>query len=180
MRSLIKDRISIHQRPHIVDRRERVGDWEGDTVMGAKRKGALVTLVERKSRFLLAARLADKTADNLASTANRLLKRLPGAWHQTLTLDNGSEFSRFKIIEKVSKITVYFADPYASHQCGTNENTNGLVRQLFPKGCDFKAVSDRDLARAVSTINNRPRKCLGFRTPNEVRKEPNGAPAIGI
>jgi IS30 family transposase len=111
-----------------------VGDWEGDTVMGAKRKGALVTLVERKSRFLLAARLADKTADNLASTANRLLKRLPGAWHQTLTLDNGSEFSRFKIIEKVSKITVYFADPYASHQCGTNENTNGLVRQLFPKG----------------------------------------------
>lgn len=179
-KSLIKDRVSIHQRPPAVALRERVGDWEGDTVMGARGKGAVVTLVERKSRFLLAGRLEDRTANNLASTANRLFKRLPRAWRQTLTLDNGSEFARFKSIEKVSKITVYFADPYASHQRGLNENTNGLLRQFFPKGCDFLKASDHALARAVSAINNRPRKCLNFRTPNEVRKNPSGALSNGI
>ncbi len=173
VRSLIKDRVSIHERPEIVARRERIGDWEGDTVMGARGKGAVITLVERKSRYLLAGHLADKTAANLTITANKLLKRMPKRWRQTLTLDNGSEFFDFKNIEDACKITVCFADPYASCQRGLNENTNGLLRQFFPKGCDFLKASDRDLAKAVSAINNRPRKCLGFRTSNEVRKKYN-------
>ena len=179
-RGPIKDRISIHQRPEAVEARARIGDWEGDTVMGAQGKGALVTLVERKSRLLLAGRLSDKTADKLAVTANRLFKPLPASWKQTLTLDNGSEFARFKVIERKSRLAVYFADPYSAWQRGLNENTNGLIRQYFPKGCDFLGIDDNAIASAVRAINNRPRKCLGFRTPNEVRKDPGGALSIGI
>jgi IS30 family transposase len=180
IRSLIKGRVSIHERPDVVAARTRIGDWEGDTVLGAKRKGAVVTLVERKSRVLLASKLHDRTALTLARVANRLFKRLTKAWRRTLTLDNGMEFARFKSIEQASQLAVYFADPYASHQRGLNENTNGLLRQYFPKGCDFHAVTDQALASAVREINNRPRKCLGFRTPNEVRKDANGALSTGI
>ena len=179
-RGPIKNRVSIHQRPQTVAARSRVGDWEGDTVMGAQGKGALVTLVERNSRLLLAARLADKTADGLASTANRLFKPLPASWKQTLTLDNGSEFARFKAIEKTSRLAVYFADPYAAWQRGLNENTNGLIRQYFPKGCDFLEINHSAIASVVTALNNRPRKCLGYRTPNEVRKLHSGALSTGI
>ena len=177
---MIRDRVSIHERPDIVATRGRIGDWEGDTVMGAQGKGAVVTLVERKSRLLLAGVLPGKAAKPLSYKANRLLKRLPKTWRQTLTLDNGTEFADFKKIEAATGIKVYFADPYASWQRGLNENTNGLLRQYFPKGCDFRAVSDRALAKAVDEINNRPRKCLNFRTPNEVRKNPSGALSTGI
>jgi transposase, IS30 family len=174
-RSRIPGRISITERPAAVEDRSRFGDWEGDLVMGAKGCGALVTLVERKSRFLLAGRLKDKTADGLNARANLLLKALPVAWRKTLTLDNGSEFARFKDIEIASGISVFFADPYSAWQRGANENTNGLIRQFFPKGCDFLATSTRAIAKAVAAINHRPRKCLGYRSPHEVRFGVSGA-----
>jgi len=176
----IKDRVSIHERPNIVDEKSRIGDWEGDTVMGAQGKGAVVTLVERKCKYLLAGKLDGKAAEPLSKVANKLLKPLPKSWKKTLTLDNGSEFSKFKIIEKATGISVYFADPYASWQRGLNENTNGLLRQFFPKGCDFNKVTKKQLASAVKSINNRPRKSLNYRTPNEVRLNPSGALRTGI
>ncbi|TAN63089.1 MAG: IS30 family transposase [Magnetospirillum sp.] len=168
-RSRIPGRVSIAERPACVQDRSRFGDWEGDLVMGAKACGAVVTLVERKSRFLLARPLADKTADGLNRRVSGLLKAMPAGWRRTLTLDNGSEFARFKTIEEATGISVFFADPYSAWQRGSNENTNGLLRQYFPKGCDFRAVSSRSLAKAVAAINHRPRKCLGYRTPHEVR-----------
>jgi IS30 family transposase len=174
-RCRIPGRVSIDQRPEIVATRTRFGDWEGDTVMGAQGHGAIVTLVERKSRYLLVGQLKDKSAQGINLQASRLLKAMPKAWRQTLTLDNGSEFARFKDIETATGIKVFFADPYSAWQRGTNENTNGLIRQYFPKGCNFKAVAKTTLAKAVTAINHRPRKCLGFKTPNEVRREQLGA-----
>lgn len=175
LRTHIKDRVSIHDRPEHVEKRNRFGDWEGDTVMGARGRGAVLTLVERKSRYLLAKRLADKTANGLSKVASKAFSSQPQAWCKTLTLDNGSEFAHFKAIEQTSKLKVYFADPYAARQRGTNENTNGLLRQYFPKGCDFLTVSESKLEKAVNAINNRPRKCLEYRTPNEVRQKSIGA-----
>jgi IS30 family transposase len=174
-RSRIPGRVSMTERPACVEDRSRFGDWEGDLVMGARGRGAVVTLVERKSRFLLAKPLLDKTADGLNARVNGLLKPLPAGWRRTLTLDNGSEFARFKAIEAATGIAVFFADPYSAWQRGTNENTNGLLRQYFPKGCDFLAVSARTLAKAVAALNHRPRKCLGYRTPYEVRFATGGA-----
>lgn len=175
LRTPIKNRVSIHERPKAVDRRNRFGDWEGDTVMGRRRCGAVLTLVERKSRYLIAKRLTDKTAEGLSRAACKAFSSQPKAWRQTLTLDNGSEFANFKAIEQANRLKVYFADPYAARQRGTNENTNGLLRQYFPKGCDFLKVSESKLAKAVNAINNRPRKCLGYRTPNEVKQKATGS-----
>jgi len=170
IRSRIPDRVSIHERPKAVETRERFGDWEGDTVMGAQGQGAVITLVARKSRYLLAGKLAGKVAKSLNLEANLLLKTLPTCWRQTLTLDNGTEFTHFKDIEIATGIQVFFADPYSSWQRGANENTNGLIRQYFPKGCDFRKMSKSDLAKAIEKINHRPRKCLGFKSPHEVRQ----------
>lgn len=179
-RHRFRGRVSIHERPDIVDSRTRFGDWEGDSVLGAMGKGSIITLLERKSRYLLAARLKDRTASTLSRQANRLMKPLPAHWKQTLTLDNGSEFARFKAIKRATKLDIYFADPHAPWQRGANENVNGLLRQYFPKGCDFTKVTQNMLDKAVNEINNRPRQCLGFRTPNEVRLANGGALANGI
>ena len=167
-RGLIPGRVGIAERPAIVETRARLGDWEGDLVEGAKGAGALATLVERKSRYLLAAGLASKGAHATAAAITRLLATVAQDWRHTLTLDNGKEFSRFKVIEEATGIAVYFADPYAAWQRGTNENTNGLIRQYLPKGCDMRAVSAPKLAKLIKNINHRPRKCLDFRTPHEV------------
>ena len=167
-RGLIPQRVGIDQRPAIAELRQRLGDWEGDTVEGGKGRGALVSLVERRSRYLLAARLPDKTAETLATQTVRAFRRIPTRWRHTLTLDNGKEFARFKRIEAATGLTVYFADPHAPWQRGTNENTNGLIRQYFPKGCDFNKVSQKDLAKVTAKLNHRPRKCLDYQTPHEV------------
>lgn len=167
-RGLIAGRISIHERPASANNRRRHGDWEGDMVEGRRGSGAIVTLVERKSRYLRAARLASKLAVPLAARVCALLAPMPPAWRRTLTLDNGKEFSAFKRIEKNTGIAVYFADPYAAWQRGANENTNGLMRQYLPKGIDMKTVSAKQLASVVKKINHRPRKCLAYKTPHEV------------
>lgn len=170
-RGLIPGRVSIHERPALVADRQRFGDWEGDTVEGAKGTGQITTHVERKSRYLIAARLDDKTAKATADAVTHLFRRIPRRCRHTLTLDNGKEFARFGDIERKTGLSVYFADPYSAWQRGTNENTNGLLRRYFPKGSDFSKISDKDLAAALRKINHRPRKCLGYRSPHEVFQE---------
>jgi len=168
LRGLIPNRISIHERPEAVDLRNRTGDWEGDTVEGCKGSGGVATHVERSSRYLIAARLIDKTANIFTSQSIKAFRVVPHAFRHTLTLDNGKENARFQTLEKKTGLTVFFADPYSSWQRGLNENTNGLLRQYFPKGSSFKNMTDEELAEAVRKINHRPRKCLGYRTPHEV------------
>jgi len=167
-RRFIPGRVSISQRPPIVETRERFGDWEGDTFEGKKGCGHLATHVERKSRFLVAAKLSDKRAATMTQVTTSSYWRLPKTLRQTLTVDNGKEFSQFKELEAKTGLTVYFADPYAAWQRGTNENTNGILRHYFPKGFDFTTISDEELELVVKKLNNRPRKCLDYRTPAEV------------
>ena len=167
-RRFIEGRVSIAERPAIVDRRERFGDWEGDTVEGKKSTGYIVTHVERKSRYLMAAKLVNKKAESLTEESAKAFWRIPKKMRQTLTVDNGKEFSRFKELEIKTGLTVYFADPYSAWQRGTNENTNGLLRQYFPKGTDFRKITKEAVAFAVKKLNYRPRKCLGYQSPHEV------------
>ena len=167
-RGLIPGRVSIHERPRRVDARRHYGDWEGDLVAGKQGSGGLVTLLERKSRYLSAAKLTSGKASSVAQSLTALLAPLPKRLRRTLTLDNGKEFAAFKTLEASTGIKVYFADPYSAWQRGSNENANGLLRQYIPKGCDMKAVSPDGLAEAVQTLNHRPRKCLGYKTPQEV------------
>jgi transposase, IS30 family len=169
-RRFIAGRVSISQRPPIVDSRERFGDWEGDTLEGRKGCGHLATHVERKSRFLVVAKLVDKRAATMTQATTASFWRLPKSLRHTLTVDNGKEFSRFKELETKTGLTVYFADPYAAWQRGTNENTNGILRHYFPKGFDFSTITDEELELVVKQINNRPRKCLNYRTPAEVMR----------
>lgn len=167
-RGLITNRVPISERPECVEKRARYGDWEGDTILGRQGTGAIVTHVERKSLYLLAGLLDGKNARPLADTSIQKFKRLPLALRRTLTVDNGKEFADFKRIEEATALKIYFADPYASWQRGCNENTNGLLRQYFPKGMDFRKISTKDIANALRCLNNRPRKSLNYRTPGEV------------
>lgn len=170
-RGLIVDRRSIHERPNCVELRKRFGDWEGDTILGKQGSGAIVTLVERKSLYLIAGKLESKNAEPLSKISNQKLRKMPAKLKQTLTVDNGKEFADFKTIEKHSHLTVYFADPYASWQRGCNENMNGLLRQYFPKGSNFRSITDKAVENAVRCLNNRPRKTLDYRTPSEVMRD---------
>lgn len=167
-RRFIPGRVSIDQRPAIVDARERFGDWEGDTMEGAKGTGCLATHVERKSRYLVAAKLSDKKASTMNAQSIKSFWRIPRTMRQTLTVDNGKEFSQFKELESKTGLKVYFADPYAAWQRGTNENTNGLLRHYFPKGVDFQKISEEELDIIIKKVNHRPRKCLNYQTPHEV------------
>jgi transposase, IS30 family len=155
----------IKDRPDIINTRERIGDWEGDTVYGAIGKGCLVSCVDRKSRFLTAALVDQRTSDLTNEAMQQALQRFPV---HSITLDNGSEFAGFKKLEESLKTTIYFADPHSPWQRGTNENFNDLIRFFFPKGTNFHAVSQQTLDYVVGLINNRPRKCLGWLSPAQV------------
>jgi IS30 family transposase len=175
-RRFIPGRVGISERPDIVETRERFGDWEGDTMEGKKSTGYMATHVERRSRFLIAAKLLDKKAESLTLESVKAFCRIPKERRKTLTVDNGKEFARFKELENKTGLTVYFADPYSAWQRGTNENTNGLLRQYFPKGTDFRNVTEEELAFTVKKLNHRPRKCLGYQSPYEVFwNTPSGA-----
>ncbi len=167
-RGQIPDRRPISERPQIVEDRSRMGDWEGDTISGKGHGSFIATHVERKSRYLLAGKMNDKSANSMNETTRQLFRKIPRSKRQTITVDNGKEFAGFKEMEKSVGLCCYFADPYSSYQRGTNENTNGLLRQFFPKGTDFNKVGRTELDKAVALINNRPRKCLNYRTPHEV------------
>jgi len=165
-RGQLKNRVSIDERPAIVDKRSRLGDWEGDTIIGRKHQGALVSLVNRKSSFTLIGKLTRKTAGQARDAATGLLGPLKDLVH-TITLDNGKEFAFHDDIARKLDAKIYFAHPYSSWERGLNENTNGLIRQYFPKKHDF-TTTDNEIAEATHRLNHRPRKKLGFKTPYEV------------
>ena len=168
-RGKLKNRISIDDRPAVVDRRNRLGDWEGDTVIGKGRKSALLTMVERKTLYTVIIRLTGKRADLLAQAAIEGMKHLKDQV-KTITLDNGLEFAGHEMIAKSLEADIYFAHPYASWERGINENTNGLIRQYFPKGTDFNEVTDEQIEHVMNRLNNRPRATRGKRSPNELFK----------
>ncbi len=166
-RGQLPNRVSIDARPAIVERRRRLGDWELDTIIGKGHKQAIVSLTERKSRLALMAKVPSKAADGVMQTVLKLLRPLVDQVH-TLTWDNGKEFAQHQAIAEALDADFYFAHPYASWERGLNENTNGLIRQYFPKGCDFTTLTQRDIQKVMDKLNNRPRKCLGMKTPNQV------------
>jgi transposase, IS30 family len=155
-------------RPDDVASRARFGDWEGDTVSGSTGKTALATCIERKSRFLLAARTEDKTAASFNAAITAEMRSIPEELRKTFTVDNGSEMASFKELEAQTGLKTYFCDAHSPWQRGSNENCNGLLRQYFPRGTSFRSVKEDAVKRAVDRLNNRPRKCLGYRTPTEV------------
>ncbi len=167
----IPNRVGIEERPAVVEERSRFGDWEGDTVVGSHQQGNLITLAERRSRLLRSRKVQTKRADEAAKAVIDALEDLPASWLKTITFDNGTEFTRHQDMAKVLPVDIYFAAPYSSYQRGTNENTNGLIRRYLPKGTSFRDLTQHQLDQIVEQLNNRPRKCLGYRTPNEVFQE---------
>jgi len=158
---------SIEERPAIVNSRKRLGDWEADTIIGKRQKQAIVTLTERKSRFTLLGKVARRTAQAVQNQIHRLLLPVADKVH-TLTSDHGKEFASHEQIAEMLQLEYYFAHPYAAWERGTNENTNGLLRQYFPKKQDLRVVSNKQIEQAMHRLNLRPRKCLRFKTPFEV------------
>lgn len=167
-RGKIANCVRIEGRPQAVAAKRRYGDWEGDTVVSPGRRSGLVTMVERKSQYLRVRKTTSLKSAATMRTACRGLRDLPTSLRRTMTLDNGKEFAQHQILKQLLDVDVYFADPYASYQRGLNENTNGLLRQYFPKGTDFARISHRQVARAEQSLNERPRKSLGYQTPSEV------------
>jgi IS30 family transposase len=167
-RGRIRAGTSIEGRPAVVDRRRRFGDWEGDTIVGANRRGGAVTLVERKSGYLLLGKVPTLQAATVRQTAAELYRTTPPKLRKTLTLDNGKEFAEHERLTEEAALKIYFAKPYCAWQRGTNENTNGLVRQFFPKGTDLVGIPNHRFTKVQQLLNDRPRKRLGYRTPNEV------------
>jgi IS30 family transposase len=150
-----------------VDARGRIGDWEIDTIIGKRQKGALLTLVERKTKFTLIRKLEKKQANLVAEAAIHLLKPYKEKVC-TITSDNGQEFAHHEYIKEQLHTTVYLAHPYHAWERGLCENTNGLIRQYFPKGMSFEKITDEHVFVAMNRLNTRPRKTLGYKTPNEV------------
>lgn len=166
-RGKIKNRVSIDERPEIVGQRNRIGDWEGDTIIGKDRKSALLTMVERKTLYTVIVRLTGKRADLLADAAVENMAWLKDKI-KTITFDNGLEFAQHEVIGEGLDADIYFAHPYASWERGTNENTNGLIRQYFPKKTDFNKVTDDQIQFVMDRLNSRPRESRGGCSPNEL------------
>ena len=166
-RGRIRNRVSIEKRPEIIEQRKRIGDWEADTIIGKGRRQAIVTLVERKSRFTLMEKIERLTAK---ATEKAIVSLLQPYHLQTLTItfDNGKEFANHQEIAEQLQADTFFAHPYASWERGTNENTNALIRQYFLKGSDFSSITDDQLVFVKERLNGRPRKCLDYQTPHMV------------
>lgn len=158
----------IDQRPEVINLRARLGDWEGDTIRGQGNSGHLLTNVERKSGYLVSARLDRASMESVNEFTVKYFQRIPREKRLSITYDNGSEFSGFDVIEEQTGMTAYFANAYHSWERGTNENTNGLMRQFFPKKSRFDNITKEHLDEVVKLINNRPRKRLKYLTPHEI------------
>ena len=161
----------IDKRPEIINLRSRIGDWEGDTIRGQGNSGHLLTNVERKSGYLVSARIDRATAENVNDFTIKYFRNIPREKRLSITYDNGSEFSGYDIIEEQLGMTAYFAFPYHSWERGTSENTNGLMRQFFPKKSRFDNITKERLNKVVKLINHRPRKRLKYLTPHEIFKK---------
>ena len=177
-RGTLKNRVSIDERPAIVDTRLRLGDWEVDTIIGKGHRHAIVSLTERKSRLALLRKVERKTAQAVADVVIELLKSLPVRIH-TITADNGNEFASHERIAKELNTDVYFAHPYSSWERATNENMNGLISQYFPKKRSFATITEQEIEFVMERLNNRPRKCLGFKSPNQVFFNNSSVVALG-
>lgn len=162
------DAARIRNRPEAIEKRLRLGDFEGDTVLGPPGTGGLATLVDRKSRLTIVVKVQSKNADHVHEKIKQRLKELDAERRRSVTFDNGTEFARCHRLEKHLGLQLYFADPGCPYQRGTNENTNGLIRQYYPKGTDFRDITHQQVRAVEQRLNNRPRACLGFRTPAEV------------
>lgn len=158
----------INTRPAIVEKRSRIGDWEGDTIVGRGQSGRILTYVERKSGYLVAALIESGSPSLVLKTTAASFRGIPKKKRRTLTLDNGIEFSAYELIERTTDMIIYFAFPYHSWERGTNENTNGLLREYFPKKMSFAQLTQHNIDIAVKELNDRPRKRLGYQTPREV------------
>jgi len=165
-RGRIPDRVSIEERPEIVEARSRLGDWEVDLIVGKDRQGLMVTLTERKSRFTLLRKVLTKQADRVAEATIQLLGWVEHV--KTITADNGKEFAKHMLISRHLNVDFFFAHPYSSWERGTNENTNGLIRQYLPKSRNLSMVTAQEETMIMDRLNLRPRKCLDFKTPFEV------------
>jgi len=166
-RGQIQNRVPIKERPFDIEKRLEYGHWEGDTIIGKNHKKAMITLVERKGGFTIIKKVESKNAKTVAKKMIQSMSKYKKLV-KTITFDNGLEFADHEVVAKALKCKIYFADPYSSYQRGTNENTNGLIRQYFPKGSDFDNYSNKQIKDAMDCLNNRPRKRLGFCTPNEM------------
>lgn len=169
-RGQIKNRISIDERPDVVDDKTRIGDWEIDTVIGKGHSGALVTIVERVTKYAVSAQVNSKSAADVTAATIALLEPFKDVVH-TITADNGKEFAYHEEMAASLSADVYFAHPYCSWERGLNENTNGLLRQYFPKNTDLKTVTQDEVNKATSRLNSRPRKDLEFKTPDYLMSE---------
>jgi len=169
-RGQIKNRISIDERPKVVDKKQRIGDWEGDTIIGKQQQKAIVTLVDRVSKVVRIGPVATKHSRDVATIITGMLAPMQQVSH-TITFDNGKEFAAHEKIAQALDIDIYFAHPYSSWERGLNENTNGLIRQYIKKGASFKGVTNARINFIEDRLNNRPRKSLGYSTPNEVYQQ---------
>lgn len=167
-RGQIPGRVGIEYRPLIADAKTEIGHWESDTMIGGNHTGVIVTHVDKASKFLVAGLGQTKTSAQVNQVTIALFAQIPETRRKTMTFDNGKEFSGHEKLSETLKISCYFANPYHSWERGLNEHTNGLLRQFFPKQTNFKIVKPEELEKAVSLINNRPRKSLDYKTPFEV------------
>jgi len=177
-RGRIPDRVGIEHRPEIAEKKIEIGHWESDTVIGCNHAGVVVTHVDKASKYLLAGLAKNKTMAEVNRITLKLFEKVKPAFRKTMTFDNGREFCGHEKLSKSLDLECFFATPYHSWERGLNEHTNGLLRQYFPKSTNFKTVKAEDVKRAVDSINGRPRKSLGYRTPREVFLEQLGAIAL--
>jgi IS30 family transposase len=166
-----REQAALAHRPAEINQRQRLGDFEGDLVLGQPGTGGLLTLVDRRSRYTLLAKVRNKQARHVHGRVQKVLKPLAPEQRRSVTFDHGTEFTRCGLLEKHLGVALYLAQPGCPYQRGTNENTNGLLRQTFPKGSDFRQVSHHAVEQAQDLLNHRPRACLGYQTPHEVFRE---------
>ena len=170
-RGNIADRVMICDRPEYINNRSEFGHWEADTVLGKRNTGCIGTYVERKSGYLIAFKIPHRRDDVFKDASVNAFSSIPKSLKKSITVDNGTEFTSHKELSAETNMDIYFCDPYSPWQRGSNENTNHLLRQYFPKGSSFLDFDDEQLAFVINLINNRPRKRLGYKTPNEVLSE---------
>lgn len=166
--SKIINQVSIDLRPKHIELRKEVGHWEGDLVIGKGQKSAIGTIVERKSRYTLIIKLNSRKSDEIAKMFSYKLNQLNKLLKKTMTYDNGIEMAKHEKITQNTGMKIYFAHPYSSWERGTNENTNGLIRRYLPKGTDFNQIDEKLLMKIQVKLNNRPRKIIGYKTPQEI------------
>ena len=167
-RSKIKDAVSIDNRPLVINQRIRIGDFEGDLIIGKGQKSAIATLVDRKSRYTLIVKVKNRKSNTVVYALSNAILKLPVEKRKSMTYDNGTEMAEHKLFTKLTGMKVYFAHPYSSWERGTNENTNGLIRRYFPKKTDFNYITQQQLNEVQYLLNNKPRKVLGYKTPKQV------------